>query len=515
MVAQLLSLRWQTYLGTLRRSVWQAIGSVIAMLYALGGGALMLLGGLFAGLQHDLSAEIIVGGSMLVLGWAVGPLLAFGLDDTFDPRRLAQFPLTTRDLILGTSVATLLGPGGVFTVLAALGAVAAWITAPAAAAVALVAVPLGVVTAVVGGRATTSAARPLVEGRRGRDVLVGVVVLGMSGLGLTPLLFGEFELNFGELALTAAPWLSWTPFGAAFALPADIAAGQWGAFAGHLAIAVATPSLLVLWWRRTLRTSTGRPAHTSSGHSRGLGVLGRVPDSQFGAILARCLTYWVRDPRYLTSLLSIPVIVLVGTLLAGQSSWLLLMGPIVAWTCGWAISVDVALDSTAFWTHVAAPMRGVADRWARVVAIGAPALVLTGASVLWSVARTGRWETTPAILGVSVAALLASLGLASVVSALVVFPVNEPGDNPFASKQGGSMAAMISQGVGTLVLIVVLAPAGVLAVLSLVRDSATIGWGAAAIGLAIGLAALTGGVAFGARRLDATSPDLLERLRSF
>lgn len=515
MVAQLLSLRWQTYLGTLRRSVWQAIGSVIAVLYALGGGALMLVGGLVAGLEHDLSAEIIVGGSLLVLGWTIGPLVAFGLDDTFDPRRLAQFPLTTRDLLLGTSVATFLGPGGIFTVLAALGAVAAWATQPAAVAVALVAIPLGLVTAIVGGRATTSAARPLVEGRRGRDILLGVVVLGMSSLGLVPLLLGGIELDLSKLAVTAAPWLSWTPFGAAFALPADVAAGAWAAFGGHLVIAVAAPCLLVLWWRHTLLTSMGRPARTSSGRSHGLGVLGRVPDSPFGAVLARCLTYWVRDPRYLTSLLSIPVIVLAGTLLAGGSNWLLLMGPVVAWTCGWAISVDLALDSTAFWTHVAAPMRGVVDRWGRVVAIGVPGLALTVASVVWSLVRTGRWEAAPAIGGVSVAALLASLGLASIVSALVVFPVNEPGDNPFASKQGGSMAAMISQGLGTLALAVVLAPAGVLTVLSLARDSATIGWGAAAIGLATGIAVLTAGVAVGARRLDATSPDLLERLRSF
>ena len=36
MVAPLLSLRWQVYLSTLRRSVWQMIGFAFATLYAVG-----------------------------------------------------------------------------------------------------------------------------------------------------------------------------------------------------------------------------------------------------------------------------------------------------------------------------------------------------------------------------------------------------------------------------------------------------------------------------------------------
>ena len=42
MVAPLLSLRWQVYLSTLRRSVWQMIGFAFATLYAVGFGLLAI-----------------------------------------------------------------------------------------------------------------------------------------------------------------------------------------------------------------------------------------------------------------------------------------------------------------------------------------------------------------------------------------------------------------------------------------------------------------------------------------
>lgn len=514
MVAQLLSLRWQVYLGTLRRSVWQTIGAVVALVYAVGLGGMVAVVGLVGGLKSDLTGPVVVGGALLVLVWSVGPLVAFGLDDTFDPRRLAPFPLSTRDLLLGTAISTLLGPGGIFTVIAALGLIAAWVTQPLALLVALAGVPLGVVTAVLGGRAVTTAARPLVEGRRGRDIAAAMAVLAVSLVGPAVLLLGSFEIT-PESIDHLAPWFAWTPFGAAFALPGDVAAGAWALLAGHLAIAVTTPVLLLAWWRRSLATQLTRPPQASAGHGKGLGVLARVPDTPAGAVVARCLTYWVRDPRYATSLISVPVIVVLGSVFAGDGVWLLAAAPVVAWTLGWAISVDVAMDSTAFWTHVAAPLRWTDDRWGRVLAIGVPGAVLTIATVLWTLLRTDRWDVALAMLGVSIATLLASLGLASIVSALVVFPVNQPGDNPFGSKQGGSMGAMLSQMVGTFVLAVLLAPTGVLTVLAVVRGSAAFGAAAAVVGLVTGVVVLLVGVRVGARRLTASAPELLARLKSF
>lgn len=515
MVAPLLSLRWQVYRATMRRSIWQMLGFVIAVVYALGFGLLAIVGLLVLGLRDDVSDDVVAVGSLVVVVWTVGPLVAFGIDDTFDPRRLAQYPLRTRDLMLGTGLAALMGPGGLATVLLSLALVAAWVTQPAALVAALVGAALGLVTAVVGSRATTSAVRPLLEGRRGRDLMLGATVVGVSLIGPGIVLLSGTEIEFTALASQTAPFLAWTPFGAPFALPGAVAAGSWAAAAGHLAIAVATPALLALWWRRSLERTLVRPSRVSAGRGHGLGVLGRVPDSQLGAVLARCLTYWVRDPRYVTSLLSIPVVVVLLVIFAGTGTGLLLGGPLIAWTCGWAISTDVALDSTAFWTHVAAPLRGTADRWGRALAIGVTGLVLSLVVALGTLAYAGRWDATAAVLGATVGTLLASLGLASIVSAMVVFPVTPPGENPFAAQQGGSMAAVISQMVGSFALLVVLAPTLVLGVVAVVKASAALSAAAGALGVITGVAVLLGGMKVGSRRLEAGAPELLARLRSF
>ena len=59
MVAPLLSLRWQVYLSTLRRSVWQMIGFAFATLYAVGFGLLAVVGLLFLGRRGEGSDDVV------------------------------------------------------------------------------------------------------------------------------------------------------------------------------------------------------------------------------------------------------------------------------------------------------------------------------------------------------------------------------------------------------------------------------------------------------------------------
>ncbi|WP_203733255.1 hypothetical protein, partial [Streptomyces sp. SID12501] len=56
-----------------------------------------------------------------------------------------------------------------------------------------------------------------------------------------------------------------------------------------------------------------------------------------------------------------------------------------------------------------------------------------------------RLDALPALLGASLGLLLTSLGTASVTSALVVYPVQMPGENPFGTKQGANAASFTSQ----------------------------------------------------------------------
>src|SRR5690606_8257249 len=138
---------------------------------------------------------------------------------------------------------------------------------------------------------------------------------------------------------------------------------------------------------------------------------------------------------------------------------MLVVGPVTAYLVGWVISSDVAYDHTAFWMHVATPLRGREDRTGRVLASAALGLPAAVVLALVSLALTGRWEATGPVLGVTVGVLLGALGVASVASVLAVHPVPKPGDSPFSTPQGGGGMAMITQMAGSLVLLVLLSPA--------------------------------------------------------
>ena len=124
---------------------------------------------------------------------------------------------------------------------------------------------------------------------------------------------------------------------------------------------------------------------------------------------------------------------------------LLMLGPLIAWMMGVTVSADIAYDYTAFHHHVTAGVRGVDDRWGRVLGmatLGVPATVL---GAVGSVLYYGMWEHLPAVLGTSLGVLGCVTGLASLLSARLVYPVPKPGESPFATPQGGGMRMMVVQ----------------------------------------------------------------------
>ena len=86
---------------------------------------------------------VVVAGSLVVVGWAVVPVLAFGVDETLDPARFATLPVRARDLVPGLTVAGALGVPGIATALVALSLVGTWSASLPAAAVAALCAPVG------------------------------------------------------------------------------------------------------------------------------------------------------------------------------------------------------------------------------------------------------------------------------------------------------------------------------------------------------------------------------------
>ena len=122
-------------------------------------------------------------GSVLVLGWWVVPLIAFGVDSTVDPARFVTFAIPRRSLLTGLAIAGVIGVPGVVTVGAALAMGGVWWRTPAALVVGLLCAVLAVATCIIGARATTSAASTLVTGRRFREVMAAVAVLPIIVVG--------------------------------------------------------------------------------------------------------------------------------------------------------------------------------------------------------------------------------------------------------------------------------------------------------------------------------------------
>jgi ABC-2 type transport system permease protein len=521
MVAHLVRLRFLILWNGLKKSPWQIVATILGGLYGL-----FLLGMVIVGLVAlsfapvELTRTVIVlGGAVTIVGWLFGPLIATGIDQTVEPARLVSFPIPLNTLILALTVSGVLGIAGIVTSIAAFGTALSWMNHPLAALAALICAVIAVLTCVVGSRAVIAIGSRVATGRRAREAKAVVVLIPLILLG--PIIV--WASNLGEAMGTSLPTIAeivgWTPFGAVWAVPADVAVGAFGPAAAKFVIAVATLAVLFAAWRPALRNAMENPAtstRTKAGKNTA-GAFGLFPATPTGAVAARALTYWLRDPRYAQSLIVIPLIpVLAGFYgsITGNLMLINLTGPAVALLLALSIYTDVSYDSTAFALHLQTGVSGVADRVGRIVGLAVFAvpvtLVLTVASVWFS----DTWEALPGLLGISIGCLLSGFALSSVVSGRFAFAVPLPGESPFKSRPNGAFALMLST-LGTwggLALLVL--PETILAVVGFVTGNIVWGWASLVVGVVLGSVFLVIGVRWGARILDRRGPEMLVQLHA-
>ena len=516
MVEHLVRLKLALLAGGLRRSPWVLLGTVLGALYGLGVLAMAVSAlGYVSTLTFELREMVgVILGAALVAVWWFVPLVAFGLDSTLDPARFATFPVPRRQLVVGLALSGLIGVPGVLTVLGAAATAVLWWQEPAAIPAALLGAALAVALCIVGARALTTALAPIVVRRRVREAGVALVLVPLVFIGpvMSRLVPQGFDLRQADVAPLVRV-LGWTPLGAPWALGPDVAAGRWALAAGHLLVALASLAGVAWIWERALGHVLVEPVReTTKRRERGLGWFGRLPARPTWAIAARCLTYWSRDPRYAMAVVLVPVLPVVFALVDPGGPMPLVAGPLSGFLMGWAISADVAYDGTAFWMHAAAPLPGRSDRWGRALAalaLAVPVVVVMSVVPALALHRPGA---IPALIGGGLGTALTALGVSSVASALVVYPVKQPGDNPFAVRQGATMPALLTQVAGWTTVAVLTAPVLVLTVLSVARDQPGLGWAALVVGPALGTVVLVVGVVLGGRALDRTGPDLMRRL---
>lgn len=528
MVGVLVRLRLTLLRNQARGGVEKVIVLVLGVALAAGL-ALGALGALVALRLATLDlagAGVTVLGTLAVVAWTLLPLLTSADDVMNDPVRFALLPLPTRSLAAGLFLASAVTPFAVATLLVTLALPVTFSRGPVPAVsvvAALLAAVLGTLTCLLASRALLTAAASVLAGRRGRETSIGLGVLLLSLLGLTGPVLAELGDRLETGAVDAAVQvLGWTPLGAVWAIPWAAAEGRWAVMGGRTVVACLTLAVLWLAYERAVRarlrsTGPGRGRTRSRTPEQRRADAGRrtvLPDTPLGALVQRCLRYWVRDSRYLVSVVALPVVIgvlLALPLLTGTPTGVTLAtGPLLGLLLAFTMLNELAFDGTGLWTTLASAVRGRAERSARVLALLVWAAPLTVAVAVLGPVVAGRPELVPASVGLSVGVLLVGNGVAAVSSVALPFPVPPAGSNPFAGNPGSGTAALVQQGLAVLVLVPLLLPLLGLAVWAWFTPA--VGWVLVLAGTGYGTAVLVAGVRIGGGLFDRRGPELLSRL---
>jgi ABC-2 type transport system permease protein len=520
-VAHLVRLKLALLRNMFRRSRAQAIGAVIGIVYfaVLVAGLTVILASLRTSLEAGRVVIPLAGAAGTVL-WTVVPLFSFGSDPTLDPGRFATFAVPHRDLAVGLVAAALVGLPAIASVVLCVGVVIAWSHTVVATVVAIVATTVGLLTAVTTSRWISAVMTHAISSRRGRDVIAVLGLVIVVATGPVASLVANLDHDLRDVATTAARVVAWTPLGWAWAAPGDVAAGQTATGIVRLALAVGLLAVVGGLWSRVVRDQVDNPRAVSradSGASTGddLGFFDRLPGTPMGAVAARVLTYWRRDPRYQIAMAMTPLLPLAPLIpyYTGDLSWApLLMGPLTAFLLGWSEHNAVAYEGDALWLHIVAGTSGRDDRRGRLVpdALLATALVPVYAGV--GVAVTGRWDLLVPVLGLALSLLGAGYAVSSVMSVVMPYPVPASGESPFTAPPGAAGITMAAQSLASVGTLALASPVVLLAWLAW-QGSDAAAWATGSVGAGLGATLAFVGIRGGARLYDRRAPELLAALR--
>jgi ABC-2 type transport system permease protein len=519
--------------NAMRGSAWRIVLFLVGVLLGLDAAFVGFTAVTLAGTASVRTAATVTAfvGSGLVLAWVLAPLLFFGVDETLDPARFALLPIPRRTLAVGMLAAALVGIPAVATLVATLGVVvgATIRGGPAAGAVALVGAVLGLLTCIVASRAVTSAFAGMLRSRRARDLAAILIAVLASSCGLIP---AALQTMTPQIRLTDAARLAdvlgWTPLGAPFVAPYDVAAGRPAAAVARLLIAAATVVLLLLWFSSTLETamigtaSGGRRAARSRSAADDGPVNGPVngpvdalyprflralPRSQTGALMARESRYWWRDPRRRAQLISLMIASVVFALayqFFGQGAGLRVAVVMSGVMAGLGVANQFGYDGTAFAAHLLAGVPGRVELRARAVALGVIMLPLLVIVVTVVAVLRGEIAALPAAIGILIAGFGVSVAVSSLMSVIAAYALPDT-TNPFAMNAGAGTTRGLLVFVGLLAAAALTSPAIVAGFLL------TGGWSwlVTVGGLGYGVAAALVGTYIAGDRLDRQGPELL------
>ncbi|NEG88894.1 ABC transporter permease [Bifidobacterium aerophilum] len=545
--ATLIRLRWALTRATLRKSPWQVVAFVIGVVIAVcvvvgtalgawGVGSMSPMGAtgpvlLENGDYRFLRLFSVFLGSIITFMTGFVQLMMLGEGSTMSPKRFALYGIPDRELQFGLLAAGLTGIPAITGVLSFMAWSLAYRGMGIGAVVAeLVAAVFAVVTITSIAKLLISLATTLVTSKRGKSLFYIVILLLFVTICQIPnILVNSGVMDDlapqarGQVAYAMASLLAWTPFGAAFQLPFDVATGAWGACLARLALLAATWVVcfaICTWCLRHERLKGDVAGATVT--AKGIGAFGWMPDSRSGAVSARLFAYLKRDPRQ-APLFAMPLFFLVIFTVQSHGIHEIVWGALVmsGWMMLVAESNGLSYDGRGFAMQVIAGVPGVTDRIGRVrVYVG---IIVAYMTVLFVAAAiiTGDWSSPSGLLAglmfasVGVAVAFSGLGIAEVTSCALMYPVASM-DKPFSSPQG----RMVAQGFFPFVYmfgsLLAMLPSFI-AWIALMATGAFYGlyWLMIPVSLANGIGVLALGTWLGGKLLDARMLSVMHTLDSF
>ena len=534
-----LRLKWTLWKRSYRKNIGKIIGTSIGALYALGGlaGLVFLFLGttLWAG-EGELFPQIVRGlGAVTVLVWFLIPVFAFGLDDTLDPRAFALFPRSAKELQPGMFAAAALSLPSIFTLLAigiatafellwliVFGQGAGWIVL---GALALIPANLaGLALCLLLPRAWFAHSASRASSRKGRELggILGFMVMfgAIYAFSLTAQRIEDLDTAWVREQLPrAVDVLAWTPLGALFSVPMDLAEGRVLTALLRALIGAATIVVVWLWWRRSIDLSltSALTGDASSGQAKVSPLVPRfVPVGPFGAVMGKALRYWRRDTRYLAALGIYPVVIVffvaMGFITPEARPMMLGMAVFMCAMTGLSVSNEFGFDGPASWVNIVTGLPARANLLGR---IAASAVLMVPAVVVITIALPllfGLPHLIPMTLLGALGAMLAGWGTSMVAGVMLPYPSSPPGTNPMKDKSASSSNAMLSMGISMVAVFVpMLLPLGV-GIWGAVTDSLVLITVAGALALVIGVVVLLVGLRIASVRLEARYPDIFQKV---
>ena len=511
-------LKARLLLNALRRSGRARIGLLLLSV------ALALVMGLFVGVVRNASMSANSGARMsaaftsLWLAWVGLPFLLGGVDDAVDPDRLADLPLTMREVAVGTAVAASIGilPGATVAGLVMVIAVLATQFPLALTAFALL-VLVGIgqfILCLVSSRLLATGLVRASRSRRGRDVGVIVAALSSSGLWMATQALNVASPGTRRLISTV---LEWTPAGAFGWAVHDVVTGHTARAVARVAFGAGAIVLMAWWWMVEMGRSMGARRSGALRESRAPGrtrsyahelsertlsegrrrARGPINHPVF-VIVRKELRYLLRSPYRRASLLvgcffGAPFVLLQSTRINPDVLPPVAIAPI-ALLFGIAISHNLlGLDASSLWIELGTGVRMRDLLLGRALAAAPTLIVPVWLSALLTVVVTGNSHGVVATLALSVVAAGVPLGVGAWVSVLVPFPVaddSSPLGNQSAMTGRGCLVGIV-HAAGLVVSAVLLSPVLAFGIMRGRVDVATVvacaGWSAVVLGSGVWL----------------------------